>query len=102
MVSKEPLKQYESALVNIPLVEIQIATDYNQGKSLNHYALLKATSFADYLQLLESYQLKSLEFQGKLNLPSFGNINETKEKTLFLPLLMQSYVRESPVPIVHY
>ena len=49
MVGKEPLKQYESALVNIPLVEVQITTDYNQGKSLNHYAHLKATSFADYL-----------------------------------------------------
>ena len=102
MLSKEPLKQWESALVNIPLVEIQIATDYNQGKSLNHYDHLKAGSYQEYLQILRNYQLKSLEFQGKLNLPSFGTINDTKERSLFLPMLMQSYVRESPVPIVHY
>ena len=91
MFTKEPLKQFESALVNIPLIEIQIATDYNNGKSLNHYNHLKAGSFQEYLAILRSYQLKSLEFQGKLNLPSFGKINDSN-KSLFLPMLMQSYV----------
>ena len=38
----------------------------------------------------------------KLNIPSIGTINHTKQKSLFLPLLMQSYIPSSPVPIAHY
>ena len=79
-----------------------MTTDYNHGKNLNHYNHLKAGSLQEYLQILKNYQLKSLEFQGKLNLPSFGQINDTKEKSIFLPLLMQSYVTNSPVPVIHY
>ena len=39
--------------------------------------------------------------QVKLNIPSFGTINPTT-KSLYLPLLMQSYIAESPIPIIHY
>lgn len=38
--------------------------------------------------------------QVKLNIPSFGTINPTT-KSLYLPLLMQSYIAESPIPIIH-
>ena len=37
----------------------------------------------------------------KLNIPSLGTINPTREKSLYLPLLMQSYMTASPIPIVN-
>lgn len=64
--------------------------------------MLKAHDYEHYVRILQEYSTKELMVQLKLNIPSLGTINPTREKSLYLPLLMQSYVEHSPVPIVHY
>ena len=36
-LSKLPLRHFESAMLKIPLIEIQLTILYNQGKTINHY-----------------------------------------------------------------
>lgn len=36
-VTKEPVKQFESALIFFPLIELQLFTNYNRGTTTNHY-----------------------------------------------------------------
>jgi len=56
----------------------------------------------EYLQHIANYQLKDFYLEIKINLPSFSSRNNTNKKSLYLPLLMQSYIENSPVPVVHY
>jgi hypothetical protein len=35
--SKFPLRNFESAMLKIPLIELQLTVIYNQGKTVNHY-----------------------------------------------------------------
>ena len=99
---KEPHKQFETALLHFPLIELQVSFDYNQGKDLNHFKVLNSHDYEDYVRILQAYSTKELNVQVKLNIPSLGTTNSTREKSLYLPLLMQSYMNNSPLPIVHY
>lgn len=56
----------------------------------------------DWLQRVKSFMSKSQSVDIKLNIPSLGSINETQSKCLYLPLLLQSYAENSPIPLVHY
>jgi len=82
-------------LLNFPLIELQIRTNYNQtqgqSKSLNHYAYLQAKNLDHYLNLLQDFSTKDFYLELKLNLPSFGTLNTSKQKCRFLPQLMQQY-----------
>ena len=102
ILRKEPLKQFEAALANFPLIELQLSTNYNQGRDIDHFKVLKAQDYDHYVRILRDYSTKELAVQVKLNIPSFGTINPTREKSLYLPLLMQAYMVNSPIPIVHY
>jgi hypothetical protein len=62
----------------------------------------QATSKDQYFKELRNYLIKEIYAEIKLNLPSFGPINQTKHKSLFLPQFLQSYVQSSPVPVVNY
>lgn len=64
--------------------------------------MLNARDYDDYIRILHDYSTKELAVNVKLNIPSFGTINPAREKTSYLPHLMQAYVTESPIPIVHY
>ena len=59
-INKEPSKQFESALLHFPLIELQIAFDYNQGKDLNHFKVLNAHDFEHYVRILQAYSTKEL------------------------------------------
>ena len=37
IVSKLPFRSFESAIMKVPLVEVQFKIIYNQGKTVNHY-----------------------------------------------------------------
>ena len=54
------------------------------------------------MQILQAYSTKEMQVNVKLNIPSLGTINPTREKSLYLPLLMRSYMINTPIPIVHY
>ena len=89
-------------MVHIPLIELQISTKYNKGKDVNHFKIIEARDYDHYVELLRDYSTKQLQVQVKLNIPSLGTNNPTREKSLYLPLLMQSYVASSPIPIINY
>ena len=72
-------------MINLPLVELHLFTNYNEGSTLNHYLHLKAQDLEQYLKCLDDYATKNFFVELKLNLPSFGTINTTKQKSLFLP-----------------
>ena len=88
LVSKNPLKQYEALLINIPLIELSVCTNFNHGKSINHYQYLKATCLHSYLNYLQEYTAKDLYLELKINVPSFGHINQTRQNSLYLPQLL--------------
>jgi hypothetical protein len=48
-VTKEPIKQFESALVFFPLIELQLFTNYNRGTTVNHYLHQKCRDLPHYL-----------------------------------------------------
>ena len=50
MITKEPLcKQFESAMLHLPLIEISLQTNYNQGKDSNHFKVLAARNYEHYV-----------------------------------------------------
>lgn len=59
-VRKEPLKQFETALVHFPLIELSVSTSYNKGKNLDHFNVLEARDYDHYVKLLRSYSTKEL------------------------------------------
>ena len=36
-VERDPIKQFETAIFNLPLIELQVFTNYNNGNTMNHY-----------------------------------------------------------------
>ena len=64
--------------------------------------MLEAQDYGEYVQYLRDYSTKELKVSVKLNIPSMGTINATKDKSIYLPLLMQSYIDNSPIPIINY
>ena len=101
---KEPLKQFESALLHFPIIELSLQTNYTPSlrADKDHYKVLEARDYDDYVRILREYSTKQVKVHVKLNIPSLGTINPTREKSLYLPLLMQSYLLNSPIPIMNY
>ena len=77
--------------------------DYNEGETLNHFFNQQnVETEEDWLERVQKFMSKSQSVQIKINIPTLGHTNDTQNKCLFMPLLMQSYAENSPIPLIHY
>ena len=77
MVSKLPLRHFESPLLKIPLIEIQFNIIYNQGKTVNHYTHNGVQNIGQLLEQLKAYSSHEVELDSKINIPSLGTRNDS-------------------------
>jgi len=103
VVKKQPLQQFETIFVKLPIVEMKYFVNYNDGLTLNHFFnQQKVATLQDWLDRVTSFMQKSIQVELNLNLPSLGTFNNTQVKSLYLPLLLQQYADQSPIPLIHY
>ena len=60
IIKKEPLKQFESALINFPIIELSLQTNYTSSMRADkdHYKVLEARDYDDYVRILQEYSTK--------------------------------------------
>mmetsp|Transcript_26404 Transcript_26404/g.40301 ORF Transcript_26404/g.40301 Transcript_26404/m.40301 type:complete len:217 (+) Transcript_26404:1985-2635(+) len=103
IMKKEPLQQFESLFMKLPIVEFTYSVDYNEGLTINHFFNQQnVRTLDDWKDRVKKFMSRSQSVQIRLNIPTLGKVNETQHKCLYLPLLMQAYAENSPVPLVHY
>ena len=89
--------------MKLPVIELRYWVEYNDGRSINHFINQQnIKTMDDWIKQVKSYMAKSQKCDLKLNVPTLGCYNETQRKCLSLPLLMQSYAQNSPIPIFHF
>ena len=78
IVKKEPLLQFETLFMKLPVIELRYWVEYNDGRSINHFINQQnIKSMADWLKQAKSYMAKSQKCDIKLNIPTLGCYNET-------------------------
>lgn len=103
LIKKEPLQQFETLFVKLPIIEIKYFMSYNEGKTGNHFFNQQnVRTHEDWLDRVKTFITKSSDVELHLNIPSLGAFNETQKNRLYLPLLLQQYAESSPIPILHY
>jgi hypothetical protein len=101
-VSKLPMRHFESAIVKIPLVEVQFSVIYNQGRAVNHYTHVGVQTIGQLLESLKAYSSHEVELESKINIPSLGTRNDSDRETTPIAEILPQYVAQSPVPVLHY
>lgn len=80
-ISKLPLRHFESALLKIPLIELQLNIIYNQGKTVNHYCHVGVKDIGQLIDKLKGYSSHEVELDAKVNIPSLGTRNDSDKDT---------------------
>jgi hypothetical protein len=79
IIKKEPLQQFETLFVKLPIIELKYFVDYNEGRTVNHFFNQQnVRTMTDWLDRVKSFMSKSQSVEIKLNIPSLGTVNETE------------------------
>lgn len=96
------MREFESAIVKIPLIEVQFNIIYNQGKTVNHYTHSGVQNIGQLLDSLKAYISQEVELESKINIPSLGNRNDSENESTPIDKLVPCYLEQSPIPVLHY
>ena len=78
IVKKEPLLQFETLFMKLPVIELRYWVEYNDGRSINHFINQQnVQNMNDWIKQAKSYMAKSQKCDIKLNIPTLGCYNET-------------------------
>ena len=92
VISKNPLQQFETLFVKLPIIEIKQVVKFNDENTVNHFFNQQnVKTLADWIERVKDFMAKTREVVVHLNIPSVGNINETQKSQTYLPLLLQDY-----------
>ena len=99
-ISKEPLKDFETQILRVPLIEAILRFQYNNNEVNNHYRDVGWKSIDQYLENIKSYSTHNIAIEFKLHIPSLRKQDslEIVKNDKLLPY----FIRKSRVPVFHF
>ena len=99
-ITKEPLKDFETQILRIPLIETILRFQYNNAKVNNHYRDIGWRNIEEYLENIKNYSTHNIAIQFLLHIPSLRSKDslEVVKNDQILPY----FIRQSRVPVFHF
>lgn len=99
-IAKEPLKDFETQLLRIPLIETILRFQYNNAEVNNHYRDVGCANVEEFIQKIKDYSTHNIAIEIMLHIPSLRNRDslEAIDNQQILPY----FIRQSHVPVFHF
>ena len=99
-VSKEPLKDFETQILQIPLIEMILSFKYNNNQVNNHYWDVGWKTIAQYLENIGNYSMHDIAIDFMLHIPSLRKNNSLD--SVKNDQLIPYFIRKSKVSVFHF
>ena len=99
-ITKEPLKDFETQILRIPLVETVLRFQYNNAEVNNHYRDIGWKNIEDYLENIRNYSTHNIALEFLLHIPSLRpkDYLEAIKNDQILPY----FIKQSRIPVFHF
>lgn len=99
-ITKMPMKDYDTKLLRIPLIENILRFQYNKEGINNHYRDSGCATIDEYMENIKDYSTHNIAIEILLHIPSLRNkdmleVDTTKD-------LLPYFIQKSHVPVFHF
>lgn len=99
-VTKEPMKEYETQFLRIPLIESILRFQYNLTEVNNHYRNVGCQNIQEYLENVQDYSTHNIQIEVMVHLPSLKN--KDPSDSIDFKNILPYFIKKSSVPVLHF
>ena len=99
-VAKEPMKEFETQFLRIPLLESILRFQYNLAEVNNHYRNYGCQNIQEYLENIKDYSTHNIAIKIMVHLPSLKNKNASDP--IDYKNILPYFIKKSSVPVLHF
>ena len=100
-LTKEPMREFETAFLRIPLIENILRFQYNLTEINNHYRNVGCQSVEEYMENVKDYSTHNISIEIMIHIPSLRS-KESLETAGENKNILPSFIKRSHVPVLHF